>query len=212
MRARYVVALFVVVLVGCGDDTPQPTVQPEPKPVAVAPADPPPPNPAAPAVEPSESASPTPVTTAFEAILPTAIANETEAAECMAAAVAIQAAVEKLTKQPADVSTTRLPDCVLQQDNNGPGYSKFYPGGLRLRVSGRWANLFVPGVETAVTHATFDPIVISITCEDRSRSRKAMVGLRKISESEPFERSGDWSVISNADQLEAFILSLLSAQ
>lgn len=211
MRNVWLIVLSGVVLAGCSQESPQAKAKVDQGQASVETTAHEPSAPVTPHVLPESK----PVQEkdvgarlAIEAVVPRAIANETEAAECWAAAMKLKATVEDVTNQPANVSTTTLSDCVLQQDTNSSNYTKFYPDGLRLRVSGGYANLFVPTVKTAVTHVKFDPVVLTIMCTTRDGTRKAMVGMIRIPADKPFKRSGNWSSISNADELEAFVLAI----
>jgi len=164
-------------------------------------------------------------------LLPRAIQTEEEAKRCMQAAIDFEQNIREHVMQNTGVApealskwTTKvLKDCVIQYDEDGRGYTKFYPGDTRVRLFLRSsdvcdANFFIPNCETAVLHVTIRPqrpgeADMWITCRDMTGTHAVNVIMHVEapiwSPGAPgWTRRGDWSQIAEAEELERYCMVL----
>jgi hypothetical protein len=149
-------------------------------------------------------------------LLPRPIRSEEDVQDCLAAAdewnefrkyVAEGTGVVDL-----EPSTKRLNDCFVQYDDSG--YTKFYPGKVRTRLT-RFApdsaSLYVfAGDGHTVIIMNISELEMMISCFTASGDQDVHVSLSRYSTAEPFQRDSDWWRLNEPDMLEDYCLRVYS--
>jgi hypothetical protein len=147
-------------------------------------------------------------------VIPRAIRSERDSKECLAAAEIEAKEIEKKTNiSPAD-KPERLSDCYAIIDYRRKGYTKCYPGGVRVQfqktIRRGLCYVFSPEFAHPATLISIDnETSISVVSHGEDRLEAVRVSLVRKNELEPFRREpGGWNEVQSPDELERFCLRL----